>query len=404
MKKIVSSAFLLLFITNVFSQEKFSIAGKWLGKFPLQDGKEIPFIFEIINNKNQASLFFINDTEKYPGGKVVRMGDTLFIALDQFDNEIVFGINKNQTLSGYFRKQNKIGIPSLVTASKNLKKHGVIELAPIADITGKYAVEFTNDIGKKVKSVGLFKQKGNELSATFLRVSGDSRYSFGDINGNRFNLSVFIGAGPLLFTGTINNEGTIIGEQIGLKSKQTFIAIKDVNAVLPSSKELTLINTPDKGFNFSFKNIQGKTITLNDPRYLNKPVIITIGGTWCPNCADEAMLLSKWYKNNKQRGIEIVTIQFEVENNFEYAQKTMRRFKQKFDIQYEMVFGGISENAKVVEAITGLEKFYGFPTTIFLDKNRNITKIHTGFSGPATGKYYDQFIKEFNEEVNKLLQ
>ena len=404
MKRVLTTTLLLLFITNLFSQEKFSMIGKWLGKFPLNDGKEIPFIFEITDNKSKATLFFLNDTEKYPGGKVEHKGDTLFIALDQFDNEIAFGINKDQTLAGYFRKQNKTGSPYSVTASKSFEKFGVTASVPINDITGKYAVEFTNDVGKKVKSVGLFKQKGNELAATFLRVSGDSRYSFGYINGNHFDISVFIGSGPLLFTGTINSDGTLTGEQIGLKTKQTFIATKDENAVLPSSKELTILNAPNKGFNFSFKNIEGKTITLNDPRYLNKPVVVTIGGTWCPNCADEAMFLSKWYKSNKQRGIEIVTIQFEVENNFAYAQKTMRRFKEKFDIQYEMVFGGISENAKVVEAIPGLEKFYGFPTTIFLDKNRNVTKIHTGFSGPATGKYYDQFIKEFNEEVNKLLQ
>ncbi len=404
MKKIVCSTFLLLFFTSLFSQEKFLILGKWFGKFPLNDGKEIPFFFEIKNNKNQPYLYFINDIEKYPGGKVIRKSDSLFISLDQFDNEIVFGINKDQTLSGYFRKQNKTGTASLVTASKKIEKFGVSSLVPTVDITGKYAVEFTNDIGKKIKSVGLFKQKGKELAATFLRVSGDSRYSFGYINGNQFNISTFIGNGPLLFTGTINENGAIIGEQIGLKTKQTFIATKDEMATLPSSKELTSINATEKGFNFSFKNIEGKTITLNDQRYQNKPVIVTIGGTWCQNCADEALFLSKWYKNNKQRGIEIVTIQFEVENNFAYAQKTMRRFKEKFDIQYEMLFGGISENAKVVEAIPSLEKFYAFPTTIFLDRNRKVSKIHTGFSGPATGKYYEQFIEEFNEEVNKLLQ
>ncbi len=404
MKKIVSTAFLLLFISIVFPQQKLSITGKWLGKFPLNDGKEIPFFFEIKNYKNLPYLYFINDTEKYPGGKVVRKRDSLFISLDQFDNEIIFGINKDQTLTGYFRKQNKTGLVSLVTASKKTEKLGVNTLAPIANITGKYAVEFTNDIGKKVKSVGLFKQKGKELTATFLRVSGDSRYSFGYIYGNHFNISSFIGNGPLLFTGTINENGTITGEQIGLKTKQSFIATKDEMAALPSTKELTLINTSDKGFNFSFKNIEGKTITLNDQRYQNKPVIVTIGGTWCQNCADEALFLSKWYKTNKQRGIEIITIQFEVENNFSYAQKTMRRFKEKFDIQYEMVFGGISENAKVLEAIPALEKFYAFPTTIFLDRNKKVSKIHTGFAGPATGKYYDQLISEFNDEVNKLLQ
>jgi hypothetical protein len=33
-----------------------------------------------------------------------------------------------------------------------------------------------------------------------------------------------------------------------------------------------------------------------------------------------------------------------------------------------------------------------------------VAKIHTGYSGPATGKYYTAFVKEFNEEVDKLLK
>jgi hypothetical protein len=33
-----------------------------------------------------------------------------------------------------------------------------------------------------------------------------------------------------------------------------------------------------------------------------------------------------------------------------------------------------------------------------------VRKIHTGFSGPGTGKYYEKFVEEFNETVNSLLK
>ena len=50
-----------------------------------------------------------------------------------------------------------------------------------------------------------------------------------------------------------------------------------------------------------------------------------------------------------------------------------------------------------------LNKVVAFPTTIFIGKDGKVKKIHTGFSGPGTGIYYDQFIQHFNETVNELL-
>jgi hypothetical protein len=32
-----------------------------------------------------------------------------------------------------------------------------------------------------------------------------------------------------------------------------------------------------------------------------------------------------------------------------------------------------------------------------------VRRIHTGFSGPGTGKYYDEFVEEFNLFVDKLI-
>ncbi len=44
-----------------------------------------------------------------------------------------------------------------------------------------------------------------------------------------------------------------------------------------------------------------------------------------------------------------------------------------------------------------------FPTTLFIDKRGKVRKVHTGYSGPATGKYYQEYIREFNDEVNALV-
>ena len=51
-----------------------------------------------------------------------------------------------------------------------------------------------------------------------------------------------------------------------------------------------------------------------------------------------------------------------------------------------------------------LAKINGYPTTIFIDKNGSVRKIHTGFSGPATGNYYEKEKDDFINLVEKLIR
>jgi len=41
--------------------------------------------------------------------------------------------------------------------------------------------------------------------------------------------------------------------------------------------------------------------------------------------------------------------------------------------------------------------------SFFVDKKGKVRHIHTGFSGPGTGNYYDQYVDEFNRLVDELL-
>jgi hypothetical protein len=50
-----------------------------------------------------------------------------------------------------------------------------------------------------------------------------------------------------------------------------------------------------------------------------------------------------------------------------------------------------------------LNRVVAFPTTIFIGKDGKVKKIHTGFSGPGTGIYYERFKEDFNETINELL-
>jgi hypothetical protein len=78
--------------------------------------------------------------------------------------------------------------------------------------------------------------------------------------------------------------------------------------------------------------------------------------------------------------------------------------KERFDIRYELLFAGLAGTESASKALPALTGIAAFPSTIFIDKHGNVRKIHTGFSGPATGRFYEAFKADFNGLINDLLK
>ena len=47
--------------------------------------------------------------------------------------------------------------------------------------------------------------------------------------------------------------------------------------------------------------------------------------------------------------------------------------------------------------------FKQFENSIIIDKSGKVNSIHTGFNGPATGKAFEDFKKEFDNEIKSLV-
>jgi thiol-disulfide isomerase/thioredoxin len=295
-----------------------------------------------------------------------------------------------------------LGLTIPLTATKGTTRFDN-KNAPAKDISGRYDVEFDLGHGKKQKSVAIFKQDDAKLTGTFLKPSGDARYLEGIVSGNRFFLSSFIGSTPGYYEGSVDPNGKISGFQAGTKIKYPFAGKYDPTAQLQDPFTLSQLKAGRTSLDFSLPDMSGNKISPRDKSFQNKALIIAITGTWCPNCIDEAAFLAPWYKDNKNRGVEIITIHYERQTDTAFAHKVMRRFRNRFNIDYTQLFGGYASGDSVLATLPSLATFKAFPTTIFIGKDGKVSKIHTGFSGPATGKFYDDFVKEFNEEVDRLL-
>ena len=380
------------------------ITGKWRGTFSIKPGVDIPFNFEVLPDGNGFSVALLNAEEKFPAGSIKTVGDSIFIPFPLFDNELAL-VRSNDVLTGVFRRQDLRGNPIPVKAQKGVnyrfEENGS---APLKDISGNYNVSFQSGNGKEEQAVGIFRQQGNKVYATFLRITGDSRYLEGNIEDNKIQLSAFIGSSPAYYTAVVTADGSIKGESVNARGGQPFSAVPNKDAALPDAYTLTKLKEGTNNFSFSVPDADGKLVSSSDARFRGKPLIVAIGGTWCPNCIDEAGFLGPWYKQNKSRGIEIVALEYERQTDQPFVKKAFDRFRKQFGLEYPLLIGGTADKQVVVTSLPALQNFLSFPTTIFIDRNGIVQKIHTGFTGPATGSHYTEFIKEFNEEADNLLK
>jgi thiol-disulfide isomerase/thioredoxin len=141
----------------------------------------------------------------------------------------------------------------------------------------------------------------------------------------------------------------------------------------------------------------------HDPRFADKVVIVTIGGTWCPNCHDEAAFLRDFLPGRRERGLEVVQLLFEYHTEFSDSAAAAREFIAEFAIDYPVLIAGTYEAGAVQRALPQIANFVAYPTMLVLDKQRRIVYPHTGFSGPATGSHYEAFVAEFSTLVDGLL-
>ena len=182
-------------------------------------------------------------------------------------------------------------------------------------------------------------------------------------------------------------------------------ATKNEKATLPDTTELTQLKPSESKLNFTFKDVNGKNVSIKDARFKNKVVVIQIMGSWCPNCMDESKFLSSFYKEYKNKGVEVLALAYEYSTDFNRSKASVQKFIKRFSIQYPVLITPVatSDEQRTEKTLPQLTPIRSFPTTIFISKNGNVAKIHQGFYGPGTGEFYTAFKTEFYRTISSLL-
>ncbi|WP_108869286.1 peroxiredoxin family protein [Aquimarina aquimarini] len=400
----------ILLIVTVFSackrekniEQRLLKSGPWRATVGVMDDKELPFLMEVMEDQ---SIKVFNAEEIIDIDDVVINGDSIKIKFPVFEGYILAQFIDSITLSGSFIKEDLNRVVPF-NAKYGQQDRFTITSKPNQNITGSWETVFSMDNEEdRYIAKGLFKQNGNIVTGTFRTTTGDYRYLEGVLNEDKLQLSAFDGAHAFLFTAEVVDSVINGYFYSGNHWKEPFTAKRNESFELPSEDSLTFIKKGYKTLDFSFKDTEGNKVSLQDKRFDNKVVIVQVMGTWCPNCMDETKYYVEYYNTHKDKDIEFVALAFEYAKTEEKAFRSIKRLQEKLKVEYPILLAqyGTSDKQKAQEKLPMLTQVLSYPTTIFIDKKRNVRKIHTGFNGPATGQKYIDFKKDFENFVNHLL-
>ena len=377
-------------------------SGPWRATLEVQDDKQLPFLFEVMGDQ---TLTIFNAEETITVDEIEIKGDSITIKFPVFEGYVAAKFKDSAMITGSFIKESLDRVVPF-KAMFGEQDRFEVEAKPQVDVSGNWETVFSQDNEDDTYiAKGVFKQNGNIVTGTFRTTTGDYRYLEGVLNNDELRLSTFDGAHAFLFTAKVTDSVINGYFYSGNHWKEPFIAKRNENYELPDENTLTFLKEGYDKLAFSFPDINGEEVSLQDPRFKNKVVIVQIMGTWCPNCMDETKYYVDFYNQNRDKDLEIVSLAFEYARTKEKAFKSIERLKNKLGVKYPILLAqyGTSDKKKAQEKLPMLNHILSYPTTIFVDKKGEVRKIHTGFNGPATGQKYIDFKTDFENFVNQLL-
>lgn len=383
--------------------------GLWRAVLERQDGIRIPFQFEVADTDGRRVLRIRNGAGRLVIDSFRYRGDTVFIHMPFFEADFRARFQNDGSLRGVWIKHYPDSDRTLAFSAFPDTRYRIMAhpRPPSVDLSGRWAVVFSGDGDSGRAAVGEFRQQDSYLTGTFLNRSGDYRYLEGVMNGDTLMLSAFDGSNIFLFRALAENDSVLRDGVFysGFSGHTRWQARKDSDVRLADPFSVTTYKPGEDRLSFRFPDLKGDTLSLADEQFTGKVVIVQIMGSWCPNCMDETAFLSPWYERNKDRGVAVIGLCYERSPDFGEAVKSVLPFKRRFHINYPLVITGVKpgDPELLAKTLPQLNHFVGFPTTIFLNRNGDIARIHAGFSGPGTGAHYQAFIREFNQLMDSLL-
>ncbi len=391
------------------------LVGTWRAQLA-SPGGPLPFGLEIGRVGDRLEAFAVNGAERAPFSSVEVVGDRVVLAFDFYDSRIKATVDPAAgKMTGEWSKVVPKGVSRLPFSAV---RSGGPRFASLADggfdpgaaaalpsVDGIWEAAFSDEEGSE-PAQGELRQDGSTVTGTFLTPTGDYRFLAGSYEGGVLRLSTFDGAHAFLFTARATPEGTLAGDFWSRDSYHaTWKARRagEATPVLPDAWSLVGLTNDTGALALRFPDLEGREVSLDDPRFAGKVVLVNLFGSWCPNCNDEAPLLAEWARRYRDRGLEVVGLAYEFTGEPERDRRQVRRYAERHAIDFPLLLAGVSDKREAAATLPDLTSVVAYPTSIFVGRDGRVRKIHSGFAGPGTGEHHTRLKTEIESLIEHLL-
>jgi peroxiredoxin len=142
---------------------------------------------------------------------------------------------------------------------------------------------------------------------------------------------------------------------------RSLIAVAALSLLLSGSAFATKVGevAPD----FTRTDFANKQFKLSDHR--GKLVLLNFWATWCPPCREEMPLFSKWQREHKGKGLQVIGVSMDDDAT------SVKEFLAKYPVTYPVVMGDV----KLAETFGGV---LGLPLSYLIDAQGRVVARYQG--------------------------
>ena len=400
-----------------------SIAGRWDAAL-VNNGPDVPFRLDISGTGNDLkATFFDGDRPSETTTSASFQDGKLVLKSDHYLTTISASLKDGQLVGDTTLQGPGYGISYGFRAARHVDVGKAAENVPA--IGGSWVIPLDAPSSKGEKAFRFVaEQKGDEATASILRIDGDTGAYSGRFKDGKWVLSHFDGHRPGVIEVAANADGTLSviahnealvhalqgNDSKGYSEEKYGAAAPHYTAYKPEVAQAkglpqpdsflthTVVRDPNETFKFSFKDVNGRQVSQDD--FKGKVVLAVVTGTWCPNCHDEAKYLVQLDKQYRDKGLAIVALDFEEPEQLAGLQRAHAFIKQ-YGVKYPYLIAGAP--AEMWEKVPQLNHLDTWPATVFVGRDGKVRAVHSGFASEASGEFHTQLKADFTTRIEQLL-
>lgn len=375
--------------------EKLAPAKKqfWNGTFQT-DHHEIPFRFY----SEGKSIVLVNHDEEIKLTETRQSGDSTWYSFPQYGGDFIVVSKTDHHISGLWQKEGYAHVLPFSASPEESRN-----LPDTASATDYYHVQFIKLNGDTVNATGMFNDDAHVITGSFLTSTGDYRSFEGSVVNSKFALSHFDGRYLNYALFEKKDDQSITGVfQSNNNEPYTWSGVRldqqpDVNLE-------GLITARDSAKpEFIVKSLDGVQKQFTQDDFYGQVTVVQVFGSWCPNCHDELSAFREFNDYFDSSSLVFMPVAFEYDSSLTACKERIARLFKHLNVPFEAYYGGVAKKSVSAQVFPFLSDITAYPTSVYIDKRGNIRKIQSGFTGPGTGAYYEEYKKETRQFLAELL-